>query len=191
MSLKITTPPPDVEIQRQLTNLRIKEWMLNDFLTLKWCLLIIMILGVPLLWWRMVNKTTAKRTCLYAGVAATMAMGVFEWGTELTLWEYPISVIPIFPPLSSLNLISLPLVYSLAYQHYIKWQTFTTATAIITAVVCFLLQPALVWAGYFELLHWRYYYSFPLYLLVALSAKVATDLIYKAEFWFLGGQGWN
>jgi hypothetical protein len=167
MFLTLKTPPPDVDIQKYLTSLHIDQWLRDGLFHYKWWILILLVLVSLLIWWNRIDKSRLHEICLYAALAAIIAMGIFEWGEELTLWEFPIDIIPIFPPLSSINLIGLPLIYSLAYQHFRTWKGF-------------------LWAGLYQLLKWEYYYSFPVYAAMAVGTKAVADKIHHIEYFASG-----
>ncbi|VBB07402.1 Hypothetical protein LUCI_2647, partial [Lucifera butyrica] len=96
----------------------------------------------------------------------------------LTLWDYPNDISPIFPVLTAINLSILPMVYSLIYQHFSTWKRFTGATIIISCLLSFGFEPVLTWAGYFQLLRWKYYYTLPVYIAVSLLIRWVTLKIF-------------
>jgi hypothetical protein len=181
MFLIIRPTPPDVEIQKYLTALHIEEWLLDDVFHFKWWLLLGLILAAFFIWWKKLDKSRLPETCLYAALTTIMALGIFEWGEELILWEFPTDIIPIFPPLSSVNLIMLPLAYSFTYQYFKTWKGFIFAAVIVTAVICFVIEPVLVWVGLYELVKWKYYFSFPVYLVAAIGIRALVIKLIKIQ----------
>lgn len=177
MLFTVSEIPKDVEIQRHLTSIHIEEWMREDVFHLKWWLLISLIFIFLFFWWKVVDKSKLRDACMFVTLSIIILMGVREYGEELTLWDYPTDIIPIFPPLSSINLISLPLIYSIVYQHYKTRKGFIWATLIITGIICFIFEPILMWAGLYHLLKWRYYYSFPIYAAMAICIREAVNKI--------------
>jgi hypothetical protein len=177
MLFTVSDIPKDVEIQRHLTSIHVEEWMRDDVFHLKWWLLIGLILIFLFVWWKVVDKSKLRDTCVFLALVIIIAMGIHEYGEELTLWDYPTDIIPIFPPLSSINLISLPFIYSIVYQHYNTRKSFIWATLIITGIICFILEPILVWLGFYHLLKWRYYYSFPIYVVMAICIREVVNKI--------------
>lgn len=171
MFIGVLAIPKSVDIQKQLTDSHVKEWLQNDVFHFKWWLLIVIIMLLFVVWWIMLDKSRVREICLFAVLSIILYMGINEYGEELTLWDYPIDIIPIFPPLSSVNLISVPLVYSLVYQHFSKRKNFIFAAIIASAVICFLYEPLLSWGGYYRLIHWQYFFSFPIYVVVAISIR--------------------
>ena len=105
-----------------------------------------------------------------ANFFSVIFMGIDEYGEELVLWDYPIDIIPLFPALSSINLISIPLIYSQIYQRF-KQKKFIYAVLISSAVICFVAEPLLTFFGYYDLINWHYYESYPIYVVVTLCTK--------------------
>ncbi len=173
MFLTVMEIPADVGVQRHLTSIHIDEWLRDDVFQLRWWLLLLLLASFLYLWWRFADKKRLPEIVLYAALTTIVVMAKVEYGEELVLWDYPTDIIPIFPPLTSLNLISLPLIYSLVYQHFSTRKGFLWATAIITAIICFILEPLMAWAKLYELLHWKYYLNYPLYALTAIIVRAA------------------
>lgn len=179
MFFAVSEIPKSVEIQQELTSIHIEEWIKQDVFLFRWWFLLGLIFVSLLVWWKLLDKSRLHETFLYAVLATIIVLGIVEYGEELTLWDYPTDIIPIFPPLTSINLISLPLIYSLTYQYFMTKKSFAWATVIITAVICFIIEPILVWGGFYELLHWEYYYSFPIYVSLAILVRVVVMKIYN------------
>ena len=179
MFLVASKIPKSVAIQKHLTSIHIDNWLKQDVFLLRWWLLLGLIFVALLLWWKLLHKSKLNEIFLFTVLATILALGLVEYGEELTLWDYPTDIIPIFPPLTSINLISLPLIYSLIYQYFRTKKSFLWATLIITAVICFILEPILVWGDFYQLLHWHYFFSFPIYVLIALFTRTFVIKICK------------
>ncbi|SDE29386.1 hypothetical protein SPACI_048760 [Sporomusa acidovorans DSM 3132] len=70
----------------------------------------------------------------------------------------------------------LPITYMLIYQYNSKWSSFLIAIVIMSAFFSFIAEPFLVWLGIYELITWKHYYSFPLYILYGVILKFIVDL---------------
>lgn len=173
MLLKFLSIPPDVEIQRKLTSTRIDEWIRDDIFRFRWWFLIALFIVAVVLWWKMVDKTRLLEISLYASLTTIIALGLDEIGDEFCLWYYPTDIIPVFPPLTSVDLACLPFIYSITYQHFKTWKSFLFATLVMSAIFCFILEPILVWGGFYQPLKWKYYYGFPIYTIIALCIRLA------------------
>ena len=173
--------PQSVDLQKKLTELHIEEWLADDVFHVRWWILIGSLIVMFIAWLLLIDKAKMKETCLFLVLAIIIVLGIDEYGEELVLWEYPTDLIPIFPPLTSLNLISVPLFYSIAFQRFPDRKRFTIAVVIITAMICFVLEPILVWGGLYELINWQYIYSFFVYLLVAFVIRCIAKKILEIE----------
>lgn len=171
--------PKSVGLQRYLTSIRIDDWIKNDAFSFKWWFLLGLIFVSLLVWWNLLDKFRLNEVLLYVTLATLIVLVIAEYGTELTLWDYPTDIIPIFLPLSSINLMILPLIYSLIYQYFVTKKSFVWATLIITAVICFIIEPILVWGGFYQLIHWKYYYSFAIYVSLSILIRIVVIKIYS------------
>jgi hypothetical protein len=169
--------PKDVEIQRQLTSIRIKDWLHEDVFRLQWWILIIFLLLLITVWWIAVDKSRLPEISLFAGLAIIVCMGINEYGQEMVLWDFPKDIIPIFPPLSSVNLICLPVGFSIVYQRFRGWKSYISAILTVTFFICFIIEPILSVIGLYHLVRWQFYYSYPIYILVAISVRYFTNTI--------------
>lgn len=177
MLLTVAGIPADVGIQQKLTSMHVEEWLNEDVFRIRWWFLLVMLAVFACAWWKLADKSLLPEVVLYATLTTIFVMAIVEYGEELTLWDYPVDILPIFPPLSSVNLLSLPLIYSLAYQYFKTWKSFLTAALIATAIICFVIEPLLAWGEFYQLLKWKYYYSYPLYLATAISVRALISKI--------------
>lgn len=177
MFLTAKVIPPDVEIQKQLTSLHIDAWLRDDVFKFRWWLLLFLLALSLYIWWRIADKKRLPEIILYVALAAIVIMAKVEYGEELTLWDYPTDIIPLFPPLTSLDLISLPLIYSLIHQFFRKTKSFIWAVLIATAIICFIIEPLMAWGKLYELLNWKYYLNYPLYAGLAIGVRAAVNKI--------------
>jgi uncharacterized membrane protein YagU involved in acid resistance len=160
------------DLQWKLTTTRFKEWVSDDVFRLKWWgLLAIFILSI-LVWWKLVDKSRLTELILFAGIVTIIILALDELGEELTLWDYPVEIFPLFPPIASIDLASLPLVYSLIYQYFKTWKSYTIASIIMSILSCFVLEPLFVLSGIYQMITWKSYYGLPLYFAIAIFAKI-------------------
>ncbi|QDR79196.1 CBO0543 family protein [Sporomusa termitida] len=168
-----------VELQKLLTGLRIDDWLHRDLFHFKWYFLLGVFACSVLAWCKLVDKKRLPEITLYAGLTIIITLVLDEFGEELTLWDYPIDIIPIFPPLTAVDLASLPVIYSLIYQYFKTWNSFLRATVIMATIFCIVLEPLLVWGGFYQTLKWKYYYGFPIYIMMALFNRWLVTKIYQ------------
>ena len=166
-----------IEIQWSLTQARFDEWLKNDLFHFEWWLLLALFIIAAYVWWRTVDKSRLSEMILYTALVMIMILVLDELGEELALWDYPVDIIPIFPPISAIDLACLPFLYSLMYQIFKTWKSFIITSIVMSAVSCFVLEPIFVWSGIYQMLTWKGYYGFPLYFAIAVLARAAVERI--------------
>ena len=186
---QVTTLPQSVEMQMKLTSDHIDQWLAEDFLRFRWWLLIVIYITCAVVWWKLVDKQRLKATVLFTMLAYIAVLGINEYGQELILWDYPVDLIPVFPPFSSVNLLLLPPIYSLVYQRFTSALTYFSAVLVVSAAFCFVIEPLLVLGGFFQLLNWQYWMSFPLYIVMALLIYLLTTVLLKVTSRARGEEG--
>jgi len=179
MLLSVTGLAVEVEIQKMLTSTHIEKWLQQDVFHFKWWFLLGLFTLTIVLWWKLLNKTRIPEVLLYTVLATIVMMGIDECSEELILWVYPIYLFPVFPVITAINLLFVPLALSLTYQNFPTWKGFGSAAIIIAGLLSFIFEPALAWADFYLLLNWNYGYSFLLYISVALVIRGAVVLIFS------------
>jgi hypothetical protein len=172
-------PHDALAIQWHLTCARFSEWLQNDLFRWRWWLLVALYIGCIYIWWKTVDKSRLKEIVLYTAMIIVIILALDELGEELTLWDYPTDIFPLFPPISAIDFSCMPLIYSLIYQHCRTWRKFIIATLLMAAIFCFICEPLFVFLGIYQPLTWKYYYGFPIYTAMAIGIKAVVILFYK------------
>lgn len=174
--------PQSVYIQKHLSQLHIDEWLEDDVFQYRWWILLGLIFVSMIIWYILLDKARAKEICLYTAFSVLLVLTLFECGEELILWDYPTDVLPIFPPLSSINLFILTLTFSLIFQYFKARSRFLWAVLASAAIICFIIEPVLCRSGFYELVNWHFYMNYPVYVAMAFIAKFLTGkTIYITE----------
>lgn len=140
--------PESVGMRKDLTSALIDEWLKDDVFRAKWWILLGLNILALLAWLLLLDKTKLKRTFLFVALAAIFALGLDEIGQELVLWDFPVDIIPIFPPLTSFNLMIMPLAFSLVFQFTRTTKHYFLFVLVVSAVLCFIVEPLLSWGGF-------------------------------------------
>ena len=181
MQSNVTDSLRAIEVQWHLICIRFDEWMRVDVFRIRWWFLLIMFLVAVFVWWKTIDKTRFSEIVLYAAIVSIFALVLDELGEELALWDYPIDIFPLFPPISAVNLASLPMIYSLIYQNFRTWKKFIIASIVMALVFSFILEPLFVLVGIYQILTWKYYYGFPIYIAIAICTKAAVIRFYSIK----------
>jgi hypothetical protein len=168
-----------IEVQKQLTSARFTEWMQNDVFHLRWWFLFVLVIASLYFWCKIVDKSRLREIILYMSIIIILTLVLDELGEELTLWDYPYDLFPLFPPLFSVDLASLPIIYSLIYQYFRTWKSFIISSIVMAVIFCFILEPLLVLTGVYQMLKWKSYYGLPIYIFMAVGSKALVNMIYS------------
>ncbi len=87
------------ELQWHLTCVRFEEWAQYDVFHFRWWLLIALYILCAYIWWRTVDKSRLMEIVLYSALIIIIILTLDELGEELTLWDYPVDIFPLFPPI--------------------------------------------------------------------------------------------
>ncbi|HBY19468.1 MAG TPA: hypothetical protein DEG71_00335, partial [Clostridiales bacterium] len=157
------------------------QWFIGyNLFSLVWWLELILFIAVWFIWWKLVDKSRLVEIVAYGLMVSILATIIDLAGANFVLWGYPIMPVPLMPPLFIVNVGLLPVVYMLVYQYFSSFQSFTKAVLIMAVIFAYAAEPLAVWLGIYELTNWRYSYSFPIYIALALFLKwVMTKILAK------------
>lgn len=164
-----------VKYEKQLFQARYENWINHGVFTIKWWILLCILIIPWIIWYLLIDKKRLQEMVLYLLATSFIAVLLDEIGTTLTLWAYPLNIVPFIPLLITANYTLVPIIFTLVYQYFPKWKPFIIVNIILTFVFSFILEPILVWVKLYVLISWRYIYSIPVYFLASIILK-----------WFIG-----
>ncbi|MBU2702681.1 hypothetical protein Ga0466249_003816 [Sporomusaceae bacterium BoRhaA] len=169
------------EMVRQLTQARIENWLGECFGTWRWWLLVALLIMPWIAWFKLVEKKKIVELSLYGIIIMVVTITLDEVGFVLSMWHYPLDVFPMLPRLTSIDYALLPVTYMLIYQYFSSWKSFFRVMAIASAFFSFIAEPLMTFLGFYQLLTWKHYYSYPIYIVLALACKWLTRIIIDME----------
>lgn len=173
---------------KQWSYARIDNWLDTDFNTFSWWFEVVLAIIALLVWWRLVDKKRLLELTFYGFVVMTISIWLDQVGYELGIWYYPVDLIPVFPPSTAIDYVVLPVVYALVYQYCLSWKSFLIATVLMAGVFSFVLEPLLAKFGFYVIVKWSSFYSFPIYIAIAIVMKALVEKM-KAIIASHQGQG--
>ena len=168
------TSPTDEQlayILKQWSYARIDNWLDTDFNTSAWWFLLVLFIISLAVWWRLVDKSRLLELSFYGFVVMTVSIWLDQVGYELGLWYYPVDLLPVFPPSTTIDYVMIPVIYALVYQYCRSWKSFLIATVLMAGVFSFVLEPLMSKFGMYVVVNWSSYYSFPIYIAIAVVMK--------------------
>lgn len=159
----------------QANSLYIEFWKNNVFLSFNWWLLIILLILPWFIWWKLVDKKHVKLILTFGFLVTVIVIILDDMGSNLAFWEYPYKIMPILPRLNAVDLSIIPVLYMLVYQYAKKFKTYLLAHIILSAFSSFIAEPIFVALNIYNMPNWKYVYSFPIYIVIAVFAKWTID----------------
>ncbi|QJW48169.1 hypothetical protein HA075_22140 [bacterium BFN5] len=160
-----------LDMHEVFSNFRKEVWLTDILWSWQWWLLLALLFLPWIVWWRFVDKKRLTEMCLFGMFVLATASWMDELGTDLILWYYPFKIIPWYPQLVPINYSVLPITYMLIYQYTPKWSTYLIAMTAMAALYSWVAEPALAFMGIYQVVTWKFSYSFPLYVLIAVSHR--------------------
>jgi len=152
-------------------------WKQYYLYTWKWWLLVTVMIIPWYFWWRFVDKKRILEIWCYGVMTFVSVIGSDAIGIANGCWYYPVKLYPKFPHILPVDTSLLPVSFMLLYQYFPKWKSFLIATTIMATCLAFICEPFISWLGFYELITWKYFYSFPLYILLSTALKLTIETI--------------
>ena len=172
------------EIMRRRIELRdmfFKHYIDHELFSPTWWLTVVLLIVPLVVWWKMADKRRLLELCVF-GLLVNVASSFLDVaGSEYVLWDYPVHTLPQISLLIPVDYVIVPVVGMMIYQKFPKWKGFLLACTVAGFAMSFLCEPFAVFIGLYKLILWRYVYSFPIYILIYLAAKLMTGKLADAQ----------
>lgn len=173
------------EMMKQLTHETIENWLVYGLGTWRWWILLVLLIVPWFGWYKVVDKKRLDELIMFGLVVMVFTITLDELGFVLSLWGYPVDVIPIFPRLTSVDYTVVPIIYMLTYQCFFNWSNFFWALVAVSAVFSFVVEPIIAKLGFYVLIKWTNWASFLIYIPMGLFsrwiARIVIDVQHKAN----------
>lgn len=169
-----------LQAREQLHHLSSNQWKQENVFIWEWWLLVGLTVIPLIIWWKLVDKKRAYEIAFYGCMINIFSVILDDLGTNLLWWGYPVQLIPVVPPLLTADSILVPIIFMLVYQSFsASGKSLFIANLVTGAFVAFVAEPFFVWLGYYQLISWKFTYSFIFYILVTLFARLIIVKIVK------------
>lgn len=85
------------EMVRLLSNARIENWLGEGFGSWRWWVLFVLMFAPWFAWVKLVDKKKLLELALFGMFIMVISITLDELGFELSLWHYPVDILPVFP----------------------------------------------------------------------------------------------
>jgi len=113
-----------VEMTRQLTQAQIDFWRHKTLFTWQWWFLVVLLIIPLIAWYKFADKKRLLQLILFFLLVMVMSITFDELFTILALRIYPHKFIPVLPRLTSVDYTIIPILFTLAYQRFVTWNSF-------------------------------------------------------------------
>ena len=165
------------EMTRILTEARIENWLRTGVGSWRWWVLLMLLIVPWFIWVKLVDKKKLLELAFFGMIIMVYSITLDELGFVLSMWCYPVDVIPVFPRLSSVDYTVLPIIFMLIYQYFPTWKSFFWALVGVSAIFTFVIEPIIVKLGFYVLIKWMYHYSFVIYIFMGLTSRWLTKIV--------------
>ena len=159
------------QLKLELWNLTYTQWRTETLFSLKWWILIALIIISYAIWLIIVDKRRLSQILLFGSLIAAGRIFMDIIGSNAALWSYLIREIPFFPSPFLHDFTLTPLALMIVYQYCHSWKKFIIWTIIATGIISFILFPILMTFGYLQLYNWNLFYSFTLIVAYTLLSR--------------------
>ncbi|MCM3410209.1 CBO0543 family protein [Metabacillus litoralis] len=165
----------------QAHSLLIDKWFELIFLTPRWWLGLSLGIIPWLIWWKIHNKKYTG-DLLRAGLFMTSISLILDsLGIQLGLWIYPYDVFPFIPGYFPWDLTILPVTMMVLIEIKPKLNPIYKGI-MYSSFSSFIGEPIAIFIKLYEPIHWKHYYSFPIYILLFLiTNKVAKSKLFNSN----------
>ncbi len=167
--------------KKHMKALSLEHWTKFEVWKWNWWLSVVLTIIPLYIWWKIVDKKRLMEIVAYGFFINISASFLDVLGSEFVLWDYPVRVIPNLPRLVPIDFTVIPVVYMIVYQFFPKWKGFLIASTVVAATFSFIAEPLLVWMKLYMLNTWKYYYSFPIYIAMAVVGKLMVNVFKAAQ----------
>lgn len=144
-------------------------WMKETFLHWDWWVALILTVAPWLIWWMLRKQESSFRLFFVAIFVMTVTSWFDFLGVIFGAWHYSGKLVPTIPTYMPFDFCIFPVLITLMIQY--KPNVPPWLKAVFFGACCaFIFEPIFAWMKFYILVHWKYIYSFPIYILIYLAA---------------------
>ncbi len=166
--------------QHQLTDKVVDLWAGEVFLTWRWWFGVIVSILVWTFWIKFHKKNSTVRLLTAGFFVMFISVSLDSLGVQIGLWSYRYEVFPFIPAYLPWDLALMPVIIMSLIQLFPSL-SINMKALLFGVVTSFVGEPLVVWIDIYKPIHWKNYYSFPIYILIYYIAHRITTLGNYAE----------
>lgn len=166
----------------ETTHAQLQYWYLHNVFTWRWWIIVAVSVGLCWTWCEIVDKRHIVENLFYGLLTIVLTVLLDSIGTEIPrFWYYPVRLVPLGRPSIPVDYVILPVCFMIVYQCFKSGKSFVFAITIFAATASFVGEPLAVSLGLYEPGAWRPIYSFPIYIIMAVSLRWIVRRLMKVQ----------
>src|SRR5665647_312015 len=170
-----------IQTKMMYQQLTMEHWVKYEVFTWQWWIGVASVIIPLLLWWKVVDRRRLLEITAFGFMVNILATFLDVMGSELLLWNYTLRTLPQIPLLFPVDFILVPVFYMLIYQRYKPWKQFLLASTILALALAFVAEPLAVYIKQYQLIHWKFIYSFPIYIFIVILSKLFANKMLSVQ----------
>ena len=153
----------------------LQVWQNEIVFTWRWWLEIALSI-IPWVLWFFYRKRESTGRLLCTGFLVVIISSWFDFlGTTIGLWYYPVKLIPTVPSYIVYDFTLMPVIVMSLLQVRPEINAFVKG-CLFAGVTAFVGEPVFEWLHFYNPVHWKHIYSFPIYLAIYLIANYVSHI---------------
>ena len=159
----------------------IEHWTKYEVNTWRWWLNISLWIIPLIIWWRLVDKKRIFEILFLGSMISLLSIFADIYGSELVTWAYMYRVVPNIPRLIPIDIGVMPVGYMIIYQYFPRWKEYSIAVLILALLYTIVGETLMIYLDLYKLYTWRIIYSFPIYIIFGIIAKLVVNWLIKVK----------
>ncbi|WP_152640146.1 CBO0543 family protein [Virgibacillus necropolis] len=166
-----------IDTHEKYSQLKKQHFFENTLFSFQWWILVTITVVLWMIWAVMVDKKRLNIILLVGLITSLLALIMDDIGISLNLWTYPSQLTYFVSRLYPVDVAIIPVFYMLLYQYFRAWKSYLVVLTLLSLFAIFVSEPIFSELDIYTLLRWKYWYSFPIYILMGIFVKGLVDKI--------------
>ncbi|WP_443142223.1 CBO0543 family protein [Pseudalkalibacillus sp. R45] len=114
---------------------------------------------------------------IFGLLLSTIVILLDTTGVNNEWWRYNSKLFRIVPHFIPMDYSVLPVGYMITYQFFGSWKRYIIASIVLSSIGAFIIEPLFIYLDVYEQLKWSHFYSFVIYILIAIVLKFTIERI--------------
>ncbi|HEU5138435.1 MAG TPA: CBO0543 family protein [Bacillales bacterium] len=166
-----------LDLQAKMVDLREAHFLHNVLFTYQWWILVTQTILVWVVWGVLVDRKRLRNILIVGLSSIVIAVILDDIGITLGLWNYPYTIFPFSTRFNSVDMGVIPVAFMLIYQYCRSWRTYVFIAILFAIYASFISEPFFVKLNMYTIIHWKHFYSAPIYVAVGIIVRGVANMV--------------